>query len=366
MLAAVAFTALATGWTQTSVDVHAQTRRGAPLDSWTGVVRGVVSEESGAPVPGAEVRLVGSGRHQLTTTDQAGRFVFTDLPTESMTLYASKAGFIDTRFGPFALAPGQQETARLTLGRGGVIFGYVFDESGEPAAGALVEALLARSGQQGQSMLQSVGGGDLADDTGAFRLYGLPPGTYLVSARPGPAGTANRGAATYYPGTPSMASALPLEVETGSQVPVSLLLGAVPLARVSGVLVNAAGTPTSGYVSLLPEVRIAPRVTDDQVSVAVDATRLSSSAGPDGRFTIAGVPPGSYELTATVTSATRISLPSVGQTEAEITARLAALQEQFRIAALGARREQETASLPVFVSGEDVSGLTLVTRPESP
>jgi hypothetical protein len=326
LAAAMASAAMA----QTSVAQGAQPGPQNDLASRTAAVRGVVTSDTGTPVSGVEVRLAGSEWHRLTTTDAAGRFVFRDLPAEVMRVHASKAGFVDAQYGPFALAPEQRETAALTLGRSGVIYGHVFDEVGEPAAGALVEALLAVSVEGLRKRLQSVGGGDLADDTGAFRLYGLPPGTYFVSARPGPAGTANRGAATYYPGTPGVATALPLEVETGSQVAVSLSLGAVPLARVSGVLVNADGTPTFGNVTLLPQVGMAPREPDDRVSVDVEGTRLSSNAGPDGRFTIADVPPGPYELTGT------------------------------------RGRPGETASLPVLVSGQDITGLTVVTRPQAP
>jgi len=356
--------------------VAAQTDRTAPVGSRSGVerytaaVQGVVTAaDSGAPVQGAEVRLVGSGRYRLTMSDAAGRFVFTDLPPERMTMHVSKAGFVGAQFGQrhpleeaeaLDLASGQQITANVALSRGGVIYGRVFDEYGEPAAGALVQALFAR-GLRGQGGVQNVGSGDQADDTGAFRLYGLAPGTYFVAAQPGPAGTVKRGAATYYPGTPTVASALPVEIDSGSQVPVSITLNTASLARVSGVVVNAAGVPSAGFVSLVSEDLITARGLDGPANLALSALQINGDAGPDGRFTIADVPPGSYVLTATLTLSTRISYPSIpeGATEAQ----RQAFAEQVQASLARSLREREAASLPVTVSGQDVAGLTIVTRP---
>jgi hypothetical protein len=339
------------------------------VERYTAVVQGVVTAaDSGAPVQDAEVRLVGSGRHRLTATDAAGRYAFTDLPPERMTLHVSKAGFVDAQYGqrhpleepdPILLGEGQQVTANVTMSRGGVIYGRVFDEHGEPAAGAFVQALLART-LQGRPGLQRVGISDQSDDTGAFRVYGLTPGTYYVSAQPGPAGTVKRGSATYYPSTASTASALPVEIGTGSQVPVSITLNPASLARVSGVVVNAAGVPSAAVVSLISDDLLTARGLNGPANLTVGAFRISGDAGPDGRFTIAEVPPGSYALTATLNPpAPQSSRPPDGATEAQ----RQAIQEDLMVALLIRLRAQETASLPVTIAGQDVSGLTLVTRP---
>ena len=344
----------------TVVAASAQTDQGTPapvsfragVERYTAVVQGVVTAaDSGAPVQGAEVRLVGNERHRLTATDAAGRYAFTDLPPERMTLHVSKAGFAAAEYGqrhpledgePIALTPGQQVTANLRLSRGGVIFGRVFDEYGEPAAGVRVQALRARS-LQGRGGLQAVGSGDQADDTGAFRLHGLVPGTYYVSAsapfeptfvRLGTTGSVNRGAPTYYyPDSPTVEGGLPVRIDETSQVPVSITIGTAPLARVSGVVVSAAGVPLPGLVTLVSQDRIATPGVDGPASLLMGGVGINETLGPEGQFTLDDVPPGSYVLTARLLPATRISRP------------------------------QEVVSVPVLVSGEDVAGLTLVTRP---
>ena len=73
--------------------------------------------------------------------------------------------------------------------------------------------------------------GDRSDDTGAFRVYGLPPGDYYVSARSDgmtpmmmpdarlATGDSDQGyAPTYYPGTPSPADAERVTVAVGQEV----------------------------------------------------------------------------------------------------------------------------------------------------
>ncbi len=360
-----------------SVAVMAQTDqdRSPPVSSrsgverYTAIVQGVVTAaDSGTPVQGAEVRLEGSGRHRLTMTDAAGRFVFADLPPERVTLHVSKAGFADAEYGQrhpleeaeyIVLGEGQRVTADVALTRGGVIYGSVFDEFGEPAAGALVRALLARP-RQGRSGLQAVGRGDQTDDTGAFRLYGLPPGTFVVSAQPGPAGTVKRGTPTYHPGTASPASALPVEIGPGAQVPVAITLGTASLARISGTVVSAAGVPSPAAISLVSDDLVTGRGLEGQVLVAPGAFQISGDAGPDGRFTLTDVPPGAYVLNA-LQSVTppQLASPPAGATEAQKQAirdrQIAQINRSFQT--------RETGSLPVVVTGQDVDGLTVVTRP---
>ena len=57
----------------------------------------------------------------------------------------------------------------------------MFDEFGDPVAGARVQAMRYQM-VQGARRLSPVGANAQSDDTGAFRLYGLMPGDYYVSA----------------------------------------------------------------------------------------------------------------------------------------------------------------------------------------
>lgn len=367
IVAVVAFV-VATGssvWTQTSPP---PARLGPPIreDPWTATVEGVVTAaETGAPVPGAEVRLNGSGRHRLTMTDADGRFAFTDLPAERVTLHASKAGYVSAAYGqrhpleeavPIDPAPGERVIADVSLSPGGALYGRVFDELGEPAAGALVRAL--RAGVfRGQPTLQRVGDSDQTDDTGAFRLYGLPPGTYYLSAQPGPAGSEHRAAPTWYPGTASKAASLPIDLDRGRQVPVSIALTRTSLARVSGIVLDETGAPAEATLSLSSDSVVVGLGPDDGAEREAGVFTITGNSGSDGRFSLTDVPPGPYVLTATIR---RPGAIPVGL--ATVTPRTPEEAQQQR-EALARAFGGLTASQPVLVSGEDVPGLTLLARP---
>jgi protocatechuate 3,4-dioxygenase beta subunit len=161
----------------------------------TGVIAGMVtSQGTGTPVRRARVTLnapeLRGGRSTLT--DDKGQFSFIALPAGRFTLTASKPGYVDVPYGakkpgrpgtPIQLAAGQKmDRASIVLPKGGVITGIVVDDSGEPAPGTQVRAMryVMRTGER---TLQQAGQAQ-TDDRGIYRIYGLQPGDYLVSAVP--------------------------------------------------------------------------------------------------------------------------------------------------------------------------------------
>ncbi|MFM8534106.1 MAG: carboxypeptidase-like regulatory domain-containing protein, partial [Acidimicrobiia bacterium] len=103
----------------------------------------------------------------------------------------------------------------VSLPRGSVLGGRVVDEFGEPVANAMVTAW-RYAYQTGARRLTPAGQNsrDTTDDQGHYRLFGLPPGDYYVSAmlRGGPeytdpAGDVSGYASTYFPGTSNVAEA---------------------------------------------------------------------------------------------------------------------------------------------------------------
>jgi hypothetical protein len=162
----------------------------------TGVITGVVSGGggNGSPVRRARVMLSGPelrGGRSTVTNDQ-GQFTFSTLPPGRFTMTASKAGYVDVPYGakrpgrpgtPIQLAAGQKmEGANITLPKGGVITGVVVDDSGEPSPGTQVRVLRSVM-RTGEKTLQQAGQAQ-ADDRGIYRIYGLQPGEYLISAVP--------------------------------------------------------------------------------------------------------------------------------------------------------------------------------------
>lgn len=323
-------------------------RDNAQQAAGTAVIRGrVLAAESGSPIRRAQVRATSAEARagRLATTDAQGRFELRDLPAGRWTLTASKAGLVTLQYGQrrpleagraLEIRDGETlERADIVLPRGSAITGHVFDEFGDPIANARVQVLRYQM-QQGVRRLVPVGGGDQTDDTGAYRLFGLAPGEYFVSAtlRSGPgadSADAVSYAPTYYPGTSSVAEAQRVALTIGQeQASVNFPLLPARTVRVSGVAVGAAGNSLSGGVVTL--------VSSGDTATVANLPANTGRVLADGTFTLANVAPGTYTLAAFAGGGTR------------------------RGGGAGfAGNDAEFASLPIVVGNEDLSGLTVVT-----
>ena len=298
----------------------------------TGALVGrVISAEAGAPLRRVEVVVTHFGRQPLTTfTDDDGRFELTNLEAGAWQLAAGKTGYVRQLWGqrrptdgprPLTVVPGATISADFALVRAGAIGGRIYDEYGEPLAAVRVAVLRARI-RQHQRTLQPVGEGDLTDDTGSFRIHGLPPGEYFVTAslRVAPADSIVQTtyAPTYYPGTGNFAEAQRILLSAGGDVVVDFPVMPYRTARVSGTVVAASGSPADAFLNLSAEA--------GELGVPLG---IGGATQPDGTFTIPDVPPGTYTLTAELKG--------------------------------GSGLGTEIAALPLSVYGDDISGVTLVT-----
>lgn len=321
----------------------------------TAVIRGrILAVDTGSPIRRAQVRATsGGGRGRLTTTDAQGRFEFKDLPAGRWDISASKAGFVTLRYGqrrpfeagrPIELADTQIiDRADFSLPRGAAITGQVFDEFGDAVAGARVQVMRYQV-VQGVRRLTPAGGGDQSDDTGAFRVFGLMPGDYFVSAtvRALPVddpSDATSYAPTYFPGTGSVTEAQKVTVSLGQeQSNVSFALLPVRTVRISGTVIGSdGGALAGGMLALNPS---------DQAGGGFGGGfggNNGNRINGDGTFTIPSVAPGSYTLTAMSGG------PGGGGGGGG------------RFAAGGAIPDIELATLPLSVGNEDLTGITLVT-----
>jgi hypothetical protein len=331
------------------------------VDPLTASIQGRVTTDSGAPIRRAEVRAISdSSINRLATTDADGRFELRDMPAGQFRLTVSKSGFVTLTYGqrrpfeaptPIALKQGQRFTANIVLPRGGAIAGRVYDEAGEALSDVRVQALRSRM-VQGRRRLQPVGPVDVTDDMGTFRLYGLSPGDYYVSASPQrrqvavPAGAPLVGRVsagdvmstmtTFFPGTPSFEEAQRVTLGAGGEARADIQISPIRAAVVSGIVVTSNGEP----------------VADAQVTLSSEAVAMGASAilagppplmigghsGPDGSFTLPGVPPGPYTLHA-----------------------MAHNPSPFTPGAQGGPQLPEMALMPLVVGNADITGLTLVT-----
>jgi protocatechuate 3,4-dioxygenase beta subunit len=134
-----------------------------------------------------------SSLSRAAITDATGSFSFPRLPAGHFTVSASQTQFLQVAYGQtrpggqgkiIALVDGQQITLNVSLPRGGVITGMVVGAEGDPQRSAQVRSWRVDiSG--GFKRLVSTSSAQ-SDDRGIYRIFGLQPGEYFVSATPSP------------------------------------------------------------------------------------------------------------------------------------------------------------------------------------
>ena len=317
---------------------QAQARRGsAPEATGPGaiprrdasIVGHVLTPDSNSPVRVADVVAMSrNGRRVSTTTDENGAYQLEQLTEGEWLVTASKGGYVTWQFGqrrpyqtppPIALKRGERFTADIPLTRGGAISGRVYDPTGDALAGLQVRVYRATM-EQGTRRLKAVGVPDMTDDTGSYRVYGLPPGDYFVAASlrvaPYDSIVETTYSPTYFPGTGSLSEAQRIKLGIGGEASATFPLLSLRSTRISGVVLNGAGAPADAFLNLVSE--------GSELGVPTGAGGVTRS---DGTFTLADVSPGRYVLKAT----------------------------------LRGDGPDESASLPVVVDGDELTGVTLVT-----
>jgi hypothetical protein len=307
-------------------------RRGS--DANAGVIVGrVFDANTNTPIRRAQIAATNDQLFLDATTDDEGRFQLTGLTPGEWQVTVQKGGYFPWHVGqrraflippPVTIAPRQRLSVDVPLTRGGVIAGRIVDDSGEPLSGLTVRVYRARM-TQGFRRLESVGIADRTDDTGAFRIYALPPGDYYVAAslRTAPADSVveTTYAPTYYPGTGDIGEAQRVRIGLGTETTVVFPLLPVRPVRVAGTLVTSSGTRSDAFVNLVSE--------NGELGIPLGIGAVTRA---NGAFTLPDVPPGRYTLTAS----TRGDGP------------------------------YETASMPLVVGNEDITGVSLTTdRPPS-
>jgi len=324
----------------------AQTAPQPPPTAGTATVRGrVFGADTNQPMRKAQVRMTAGEIREArsTTTDANGAYEFTDVRPGRYNVTASKGSYVSMSYGqerptdaPKPIEIHDREIVErldLTLPRGAVVTGRIVDEFGEPLPEVNVSAQRYQF-LQGRRQLVPSGRMAVTNDLGEFRLFGVPPGQYYLSAtwrNQSVIGATNGSALeriafppTYFPGTTNAAEARRITLTAGQQLDdVVMVMRAVKAARVSGTVVGADGKPMSPAMVMVSEARNFGFI-------------MSAGGGvrPDGTFTVNGLGPGEYTLRAQ-----RMGPPSP--------------------------EGPETATTTIAVNGEDVSDIHLVAAKPS-
>ncbi len=291
-------------------------RDNQPPRTGTSTIRGqVLAAEDGQPLRRAVVRLMAAELREprVASTDGDGRYELRDLPSGRYNLSAAKGSFVQLSYGqtrPFE--PGRPvevgdnqivDKIDFRLPRGGVITGRVLDEFGEPISDVQVSPVRYQFMPGGRRPMPA-GRVSSTNDIGEFRIFGLPPGQYFVSASTrggfmgGGGGIAisldnSDGRAgyapTYYPGTTDPSAAQAIDVTAGQTVSnITLTLVPTRSARITGTVVDSQGRPIrTGMVMAMPR---------SVAGMAMSGGPSVGQIGPDGSFAISNVVPGDYVL----------------------------------------------------------------------
>jgi hypothetical protein len=300
----------------------------APRES---TITAVVLSDDGrrTAIAGAELTLVRTEppdddrnrrARQLGITGEDGVYRFERVTPGRYTLVGGKAGYISMSFGATAVDP---EPAPIVVGDRGVplrlevklpggsaISGTIRSTQGSPVADASVLLLQFVGGDRHFAKMSDAAnaGGVVrvsADSSGAYRLFGLPAGEYIVQATSiehRPASDEPLMSRGYYGGGADAGSASIVNVAGGQEsAGIDIQLQPVTLASVSGVVLpSPEQTRRRLRMLMFPQGLFANSATAREAEFVVSSPDgLFSNPiqiASDGAFTIGGVMPGQYEV----------------------------------------------------------------------
>jgi len=261
---------------------------------------GRVVNESGQPLANAAVfvRVFNSaGPGRSTTADSEGKFQVNGLDPVAYLVSASVPAYVAAPRDPEAQSTYYRvgDSVKLELIKGGVITGTVTTFTGEPVVAVRVQAYMIRDGNGQPPRYDFSFKERSTDDRGIYRIYGLAPGTYIVSAGGGGSYSSSNmnpydsDSPTYAPGS-TRDTATQINVHAGEDITnVDIRYRGEPGHAVSGI---ARGPQTPGAPSSLNIIL---------TSIANGVSQWSQSGfqpAVTGGFAFNGIADGDYVLTA--------------------------------------------------------------------
>jgi protocatechuate 3,4-dioxygenase beta subunit len=264
---------------------------GGGLERAARIYGAVSSAQDRRPLGYARVTLSGRERREAWT-DKNGNYRFEHLAFGRYVLIVHRAGFADLESGQSApFEPGRSILVRqedpaykadFNLPAGAILTGRIVDPAGDPISDAIIK-ILRYEYDTGELVLRTVKtGADVwrSDEEGHFRIVGIPPGSYLVSAvmNGGSGGrilTQAPYSETYFPGTPYLERAGLIDLASGRTTTISLALRLSKRTTIRGQLFDSAGARVTDRAALI-------RITKLSGSVVIGTTEVAN----DGSFSL--------------------------------------------------------------------------------
>jgi hypothetical protein len=155
---------------------------------------------------------------------------------------------------------------------------------------------------QGRKLMSRAGAAS-TNDLGEYRVFGLAPGRYFVSAaarqNPTLPQAEDEYVTTWHPRTPDAAAAAPIDVAPGAQLRnIDIPLAKLHTVAVRGRVVSDAGAPAGGPGA--PRTNFSVVLASRNALGAGGNISRGAAVTPEGTFDFRGVTPGSYFLIAHV------------------------------------------------------------------
>jgi hypothetical protein len=223
----------------------------------------VVDANTGEPIARAHLTIrffaAGQPAPELTLlSDADGSFKITNVPDGQYQVSCDKAGYLPLSQSmaamPPTIHPDDKRTATMVmkLTAQAAVEGTVVDDHDMPAENASIQ-LVRQEVMNGRRQVV-MGQMGATDETGSFRIFGLPAGRYYASVSARLGGTRKTKTLAYpplyYPKAADIAAAQAIDLKAGDEAEIKIRLPEpVPAYQVSGVVVGA----SNAGVSLIPQ-----------------------------------------------------------------------------------------------------------------
>jgi protocatechuate 3,4-dioxygenase beta subunit len=290
--------------------VRPQTQPPAKETKDAGTVAGRVTRD-GRGVGEVLITLLPEGGAKAVaraTSDADGNYRLTNVPPGRYFLNPFAPAFVISGVNQAAWQPGRMlnvvandklEGIDFMLVRGGVVTGRVTHADGRPLVEGMVRVMPAEEAERKRPLYDMNPFTFQTDDRGVYRLYGLPPGRYLVYVGEDPEdGMVRSGGGsvprTFYGNTQDMTQARPVEVTPGEEVAgIDITAARAPRGyEATGRVLDERGQPIAGAHLIYGPLN----ATENRFMGAFGGD--SAPTNERGEFRLRSLGPGRYGLWA--------------------------------------------------------------------